>query len=145
MGNRFNIIFLNGAGVFALYNKLLSFFDQLTKENKLLTAVFHDLHYLPHQVGCRCLGLIHKLVTGPLWRKMEMEKTALNMSLPYQIMLKKFEKCCDNAFNFVKGEESLFPEFVHKDDIHFKLVEQNEIVDKTTIQCVEIWFFCQSF
>ena len=74
-----------------------------------------------------------------------MEKTALNMSLPYQIMLKKFEKWCDNASNFVKGEESLFPEFVHKDDIHFKLVEQNEIVDKPTIQCVEIWFFCQSF
>ena len=50
LGNRFNVIFLNGAGVFALYNKLLSFFDQLTKENKLLTAVFRDLHCLPCQV-----------------------------------------------------------------------------------------------
>ena len=112
LGHRFNIIFLNGAGVFALYNKLLTFFDQLTKQNKLLTAVFQDLHYLPYQVECCCLGLIQKLVTGPLWRKMEMEKTALNTSLPYKIMLKKFEKWCDNAFNFVKGEESLFPEYM---------------------------------
>ena len=69
-----------------------------------------------------------------------MKKTALNMSLPYQIILKKFGKWCDNASNFVKGEESLFPEFVHKDNVYFKLVEQNEIMDKSTIQCLEIIF-----
>ena len=40
---------------------------------------------------------------------MEMEKTALNMSLPYQIMLKKFEKSCDNAGSqFNERWKSLF-------------------------------------
>ena len=51
-----------------------------------------------------------------------------------------FEKLSDNASNFVKGEKSFFPEFVHKDNIYFKLVKQNEIMDKPTIQCLEIVF-----
>ena len=145
-GNRFNIIFLNGAGVFVFYKKLLPFFDLVTKENKLLTPVFHDVHHLQYQVGCLFLGLIHKLVTGTLWRNMEMEKTALkNMSLPYQIMLEKFEKWSDNASNFVKVEEFLFPEFVHKGEIYFKLVEQNEIMDKPTIRCLEILVLLSKF
>ena len=77
---------------------------------------------------------------------MEMEKTALkNMSLPYQIMLEKFEKWSDNASNFVKVEEFLFPEFVHKGEIYFKLVEQNEIMDKPTIRCLEILVLLSKF
>ena len=39
-GNRFNIIFLNGDGVYQLYDKLLDFFDKIEKDNKLLTAVY---------------------------------------------------------------------------------------------------------
>ena len=60
LGNRFNIIFLNGGGFYQLYDKLLDFFDKIEKDNKLLTAVKQ------YRIDCRCLGLIHKLVTGPL-------------------------------------------------------------------------------
>ena len=73
LGNRFNIIFLNGAGVFELFSKLMSFFDLIDKENKLLT-VYCDLNVLQYKIGSRALGLIHKLVTRPLWQKLESEK-----------------------------------------------------------------------
>ena len=64
-GNRFNILFLNGAGVYFLYEKFISFMSLVEKD-----AVHHDLQVIPYRVGCRALGLIHKLITGPLWRKM---------------------------------------------------------------------------
>lgn len=69
LGDQFNIFFLNGGGVFQIYHKLLAFFDNIEKENKLLTAVYWDLSILQFKLDCHCLHLIHELVPGPLWRK----------------------------------------------------------------------------
>ena len=103
LGNRFNIIFLNGAGVFELFSKIMSFFDLIDKENKLLTAVYYDFNVLQYKIGSRALRLIHKLVTGPLWRKFESEKSVLDMSGHYQSMLVLFEKWASDCTLFVKG------------------------------------------
>ena len=42
-GNRFNILFLNGAGTFFLHKHCQEFFDGCKDENLLLKAVYHDL------------------------------------------------------------------------------------------------------
>lgn len=75
-----------------LYDKLVEFFGKIDKKkNKLLTAVQWDLSVVQYKIGFRCLGLIHKLVTGPLWRKMAHEKHALDMSKSYKEMFKCFK------------------------------------------------------
>ena len=84
LGNRFNILFLNDAGVFYLYNYLIEFLYNVSLHDKLMSAAFYDLHVLAYKVACQALGLIDKLVTGPLWRTMVMEKEVLDMSLHYQ-------------------------------------------------------------
>ena len=43
LGNRFNILFVNGLGVYCLYDKLLNFFRRIERNNKLLDAVYSDL------------------------------------------------------------------------------------------------------
>ena len=43
VGNRFNIIFHNGGGVFYLHEHLRPFFELVKDENKLLKAVHFDL------------------------------------------------------------------------------------------------------
>ena len=105
-----------------------------------MTSVYWDLHVLQFKVGCRCLGLIHKLVRGPLWRKMEKEKTALNMSYDYQNMLSSFKDWANDSSLFVKGQVGLFPEFISKDDMFSKLVEPDPEIDDSTIHCLEIIF-----
>ena len=50
LGNGFNIILLNGA-VVELFSKLMSFYDVIDKENKLLTAVYSDLNVLQYKIG----------------------------------------------------------------------------------------------
>ena len=62
----FNILFKNAAGVYYLFDHLVDFFDNIELENRLLVAVHWDLKVLTYKVGCRALGLIEKLVTGPL-------------------------------------------------------------------------------
>ena len=93
-----------------------------------------------YKIGSCALGLIHKLVTGPLWRKLESERSALDMSVHYQSMLVSFEKWASDCTLFVKGEESLFPELVHKDDQYNMLLQPNEEIDQSTIQCLELIF-----
>ena len=56
LGNRFNILLVNGLGVYCLYDKLLNFFRRIERNNKLLDAVYWDLEVVAYRAGCRALG-----------------------------------------------------------------------------------------
>ena len=70
LGNHFNIVFLNGAGIYCLLDYAVDFFIKIELDNKWLLAVHWDLAY---KVGCHALSLIEKQITGLLcgesWRK----------------------------------------------------------------------------
>ena len=51
LGNRFNILFLNGAGVHFRYDMLLDFFGKIELNNKLLEPVHWDLNVSAYQVA----------------------------------------------------------------------------------------------
>ncbi|XP_066920601.1 putative leucine-rich repeat-containing protein DDB_G0290503 [Clytia hemisphaerica] len=140
LGNRFNILFLNAAGVFQLYSLLQAFFSECYDENRLLTAVYHDLNVLAYKVGCRALGLIHKKVTGPFWRQMVESETALNMSKNYQKMVEKFEKWSADSSDFLFGSDCLFPKHIHKDTIFETLTSQFEHDESMTKPLLEMIF-----
>ena len=139
LGNRFNILFLNGAGVFSLYSFLLDFFIKVETENKLLGAVSNDLKVNAYKAGCKALGLIDKLVTGPLWRAMIEEKTALNMTTKYQHMLSCFEKWANDPSLFLSGVDSIFPHLLTRDQLFDDLTKPSDIDDMAK-QCLEIIF-----
>ena len=54
LGNRFNILFLNGAGVFYLYSYLVEFLN-VSLDNKLMSSVFYDLEVLQYKVACQAV------------------------------------------------------------------------------------------
>jgi hypothetical protein len=39
--------------------------------NALLRFVLNDFHVAKHIAGCKALGIIDKLITGPFWRLLE--------------------------------------------------------------------------
>eukprot|EP00111_Clytia_hemisphaerica_P010606 TCONS_00031001-protein len=123
LGNRFNILFLNGGGLFKIYDHPIAFLESLDKDNEnlLVLAVKRDLNVRNFKVGSRALGLINKLITGPLWRKMVEEK-----SEHYQHMYMCFKKWANNPDDFILGKDSLFDDLLHKDDIFEALIEPNE-------------------
>ena len=46
LGNRFNILFVNGLGLHILYDKLLNLFNRIKHNETLLGGVFWDLEVL---------------------------------------------------------------------------------------------------
>ena len=90
-GNRFNILFHNAAGLYYLLNDLLVFLSRHQKDNKLFTAINQDIQVPSFQAGCRALGLVSKLVSGPLWRELEKDGHVLDMVPKYQHMFEKFQ------------------------------------------------------
>ena len=87
-GNRFNIIFYDGGGVFYLHEHLQEFFTKsYVNSNRLLQSVNADLHNPFYIAGCKALGIINKLVTGPLWRLLESNVSITDMSDYYVSMI----------------------------------------------------------
>ena len=71
---------------------------------------------LAYKVACQTLGLIDKLVTGPLWRTMVKEKEVLDMSLHYQKMYGFFKQCATDPSFFLDGTNLPFPDLIIEDD-----------------------------
>ena len=46
LGNRFNILFLNGAGVFYLYSYLVEYLNNVSLDNNLMSSVFYKREVL---------------------------------------------------------------------------------------------------
>ena len=141
-GNRFNITFYNGSGVYFLFPYLLEFFERVQSENRLLGAVFDDLHVKGFVAGCRALGLISKIITEALWKVLE-DKTVhiLDMSQKYQALLSCFEACAENSFPFLKGETVVFADYkIVEDQMYDKLVQPSDEYDVLTLQALELVF-----
>ncbi|KAJ8048656.1 hypothetical protein HOLleu_01057 [Holothuria leucospilota] len=142
-GNRFNILFHNGAGVFHLHESLRIFFDRHKSDNKLIGAVNADLSVPQFVAGTKALGIIDKVVTGPLWRALEKETHVLNMNQRYSRLLCCFEKWGQDASDLVTGKDILYPDVpVNKDSVYDTLMQNNQY-DAMVKQLLEM--LCTSF
>ena len=141
-GNRFNVLFYNAGIVYYLYEHCTDFFIEVLDENKLLSAVHHDLNEPLYIVGCRALGLINKFVTGPLWRLFVKVKNVLLLNEYYQEMEKQFLELSKDASEFLRGNVIFFKDssLISKDEVYEKLVQSSEKYDESTKQLLELLF-----
>ena len=72
LGNRFNILFYDAAGVYFLHQHMIKFMKQFTV-NRLIA--FFKLTFIIS--GCRALGIIDKAVTRPLWRQLQISTASV--------------------------------------------------------------------
>ena len=139
-GNRFNIVFANAGRVYYLKDKMIDFLKLWGTPNKLLKAVQEDLlndHYI---AGCKALGLIDKLITGPLWRLLESSVHILDMSDSYQKLLNFFHQCSMDSSTFITGETVPFPQIqVNKDEVWISLISASNY-DNLTQQQLQTLF-----
>ena len=60
--------------------------------------------------GCQVLGLIDKIVAGPLWRKLQEVESVLEMSRVYTNIKEEFELWSENPSTVIDGSTTLFDE-----------------------------------
>ena len=142
IGNRFNILFYDAAGVYYLHSHMISFIETVHghQANRLLQAVLADLRNPVYITGCRTLGLVDKVITGPLWRKMmESSMSILQISSIYSEM-KKFDLWKEDAATVTKGEAFLDSAVeVHMNEVWKALVEPS-CSDAMTAELLQLLF-----
>ena len=105
-GNRYNIIFYNGRGVYYLRNHIVEFLESVWgMPNKLLKAVYTDTKESMYIAGCKALGLI---VTSPLWRLLESDLHILDMCKHYADLHTFLCRASVDASAFMVGEDAPF-------------------------------------
>lgn len=84
--------------------------------NQLLKAVKEEHKYI---VGCRALGIIDKIVTGPLWRKLQQSSTSImEIGSFYCQMKEKFDSWSEDASNVINGSALLSDDAsIHHDEV----------------------------
>ena len=130
VGNRFNILFYDAAGVYFLQDHMIQFINEVhgVQANRLLQSVRADLNNPYYIVGCRALGLIDKIITGPLWRKLqESSMSVLDMSSVYCEIKESFDSWGKDASSVIMGVAALKSAgSLHKDEVWNELIESNE-------------------
>ena len=109
--------------------------------NRLLQAVLADLRNPVYIAGCRALGLIDKVVTGPLWRKLrESSVSVLEMSSVYCEMKSKFDSWSGDAHALIEGSAILeHANIVHVDEVWNALIEP-DATDTMTQELLQLVF-----
>ena len=67
------------------------------------------------RTGVRALGLIDKIVTGPLWRVLNVKEHVAEMNGRYKRMMECFEQWSEDASSVVVGEARMY------DDVHVEM------------------------
>lgn len=146
IGNRFNIIFYDAAGVYYLRDYIFEFFQTQDTTNRLLRSVEADLCVPELIAGCKALGLIDKLVTGPLWRTLEDSSISiLKMSDKYAEMERKFIAWSVDSSMLLIGDESLFGDtLVHRDEVLLQLLQPSayDVLTQEVLQVIFAGFLC---
>ena len=98
-----------------------------------------------HLVGCRALGLVNKVITGPLWRVLEApDISILDMNEYFQTLLNKLEEWSNDARPLLIGDAKLFAEFPTTEDALWNtLIEPNSTLDSCTQEILQI--LCSAF
>ena len=142
IGNRFNILFYDAAGVFYLKSYMLDYLQNYHgSRNRLLQSVFEDLKSPFLITGCRVLGIIDKVVTGPFWRYLQTSSVSiLQMSEVYTRMRDTFQKWSEDAQPVLESQVSLFPSTTSfHDDIMECLFKPTED-DDSSLELLQLLF-----
>ena len=143
VGNRFNILFYDAAGVYYLQSHMVNFIKSVHggQANRLLQAVLADLSVPAYIAGCRALGLIDKIVTGPLWRKLrESSVSVLQMGTVYCELKEKFDLWSVSAHTLIEGSAVLeHADTLHADEVWNALLDSNA-TDMMTQELLQFLF-----
>ena len=116
----------------------------------MLKAVYSDIQVPEPVARCHALGLINKVITGPLWRVLESADVTilLEMNKYFNKLMTKLDIWSQDAGVLLQGDVELESDYPpRKDEILHHLIIPTEY-DATTQEILEILchaFFCTAF
>ena len=80
VGNRANILFEGAASTYFHQKHIVNFSQLLPDANQLILAVYEDAQEKLHIAELRALGLVHKVITEPLWQAVKTADNILSLN-----------------------------------------------------------------
>ena len=78
-----------------------------------------DVNVPVYQAGCKALGLVNKMIAGPLWRVLESQDISiLDMNEKFCHLKSCLEQWSQNAIPVLSGEAVLYDEIPPTKDSH---------------------------
>ena len=127
-GNQFNILFYDAGAVFYISDLVIKFFKEVWQTpNQLLRAVLSDIQVPEHLAVCKALGLVNKVVTGPLWRILETSDISiLEMNEYFQMLITHLDLWSLDSTDVLSENAVIFPDFPpSEDEIWKSLIESS--------------------
>jgi len=141
-GNQFNILFYDAGAVYHISPLIEKFFTEVWQTpSQLLGAVLADGKVPEYIAGCKVLGLVNKIITGPLWHVLESQDISI-LIINEKFCRLKFclEKWSQDATTVLSGEAVLYSDFpLTKDHIYESLIDPS-VHDVTVQEVLEILF-----
>ena len=141
--HRFNVYFVLGGAVYYHLDDLKEFLPTLETENFLVTSIRSDLNTKVYIAGFRALGIFNKLVSGPVYRKVEEKVHIFSLNPMWNDLKVKLDRCSKNAHEMLSGE-ALLENDLSKDVVFDTLfAETNDPeLDLLTQECLELICCC---
>ncbi|CAG2190073.1 unnamed protein product [Mytilus edulis] len=112
--------------------------------NRLLSSVYQDICNPLLVAGSRALGIISKIITGPLWRNIECKTHILDINDTLTGLRSFLAEAKDDCSEVVTGKHVPFPEEsckIENDIVMAELFKPDE-TDVMTIQLLQALFSC---
>jgi len=137
--NRFNILFFDAAALFFHKSHLQDFLNQFLSPNDLLKSVEFDISEKVYLAEIRALGIIDKILTGPMWRLFEQEGGILSLNPYLKIAIEKLQTWGHDASSIFEGDQLFMDIPIHKDEIYESLfADADPELDSLTQMCLEL-------
>ena len=135
-------MFYDAGAVYHISPLIEKFFTEVWQTpNQLLRAVFSDVKVPEYRAGCKALGLVNKMVTGPLWRVLETQDTSiLDMNEKFYHLKSSLEQWSQNALPVLTGEAILYNDFPPTKDHIFESLVAPSVYDATAQEILEVLF-----
>ena len=144
MANKYLLTYLLGGAVYYHLDDLKEFQPTLETENFLVTSIRSDLNTKVYIAGFRALGIFNKLVSGPVYRKVEEKVHIFSLNPMWNDLKVKLDCCSKNAHEMLSGEALLENVDLSKDVVFDTLfAETNDPeLDLLTQECLELICCC---
>ncbi|CAG2215742.1 unnamed protein product [Mytilus edulis] len=115
-----------------------TFLNQLEPPVDLQLTTFHGhrINLLFSMAGCRALGIVDKLLTGPLWRIIENVDHILDLNDIWLVFKNSIELLSKDASELIEGKV-FYPKFTKKDEVFNSLFINNDLDEELNLLTIE--------
>ncbi len=137
-----NLLFYDGGAVYYHRDDIEEFLDSWPNPNQLLQSIKYDIKEQIYLAGLKALGIVDKLITGPLWRLITQIKT-VNMPPYLKLLQKKLLLLANDASPLMEGCPIFLNIPIHKDVIYTSVFE--DIPDRDSYTQAMLEHICGHF